>query len=66
MEEVFSSIDEWSKQLSHAIKDLDDIRAVMATLKDIRENEIRVDMALGPIEVSSHLLALFLTIPFLF
>lgn len=53
MEEVFSSIDEWSKQLSHTIKDLDDIRAVMATLKDIRENEIRVDMALGPIEVSS-------------
>ena len=62
MEEVFSSIDEWSKQLSHTIKDLDDIRAVMATLKDIRENEIRVDMALGPIEVYSLKLAPFLVL----
>ena len=51
MEEVFRSIDDWSKQLSHPLDDLDDIRSVMAALRDIRENEIRIDMALGPIEV---------------
>ena len=51
MEEVFCSIDNWSKQLSHPLDDLDDIRSVMAALRDIRENEIRIDMALGPIEV---------------
>lgn len=51
MEEVFGSIDDWSKRLSRPLKDLDDIRSVMATLKEIRENEIRIDMSLEPIEV---------------
>ena len=55
MEEVFTSIDDWTKQLSRPLKDLDDIRSVMATLKDIRENEIRVDMSLEPIEVHPNL-----------
>lgn len=40
------------KKLSRPIKDLDDIRFAMAALKDIRENEIRIDMSIGPIEVS--------------
>ena len=53
MEEVFRSIDDWSKQLSRPLNDLDDIRSIMAALRDIRENEIRIDMALGPIEASS-------------
>lgn len=52
MEDVFSSIDDWTKQLARPLNDLDDIRGVMATMKDIRENEIRVDMSLEPIEVS--------------
>lgn len=52
MEEVFTSIDNWSKQLARPLNDLDDIRSVMAAMKDIRENEIRVDMSLEPIEVS--------------
>ncbi len=51
MEEVFGSIDDWSKLLSRPLNDLDDIRSVMATLKEIRENEIRIDMSLEPIEV---------------
>ena len=54
MEDVFKSIDEWSRQLGRPLKDLDDIRFIMATLKDIRENEIRIDMALEPIEVSGR------------
>ena len=54
MEEVFKSIDDWTKRLSRPLKDLDDIRSIMAALKEIRENEIQVDMSLDPIEVSSH------------
>ena len=55
MEEVFKSIDDWSKRLSRPLNDLDDIRSVMAALKEIRENEIRIDMSLEPIEVSDKL-----------
>ena len=54
MKEVFKSIDDWSKQLSRPLNDLDDIRSVMATLKEIRENEIHIDMSLEPIEVSNQ------------
>lgn len=54
MDEVFKSIDDWSKRLSQPLNDLDDIRAIMFTLKEIRENEIRIDMSLGPIEVSQQ------------
>ena len=55
MERVCSTIEGWSKKLSHPVKDLDDIRSVMATLKDIRENEIEIDMSIDPIEVSTSL-----------
>ena len=51
MEDIFNFIDDTQKRLSRPIKDLDDIRHVMASLKDIRENEIRIDMNIGPIEV---------------
>lgn len=51
MENVFKSIDDWTKRLSRPLKDLDDIRSIMATLKEIREKEIEVDMSLDPIEV---------------
>ena len=51
LEKTFESIEEWDKSLSRSLEDLDDIRNVMATLKDVRENEISIDMSLGPIEV---------------
>jgi dynein heavy chain len=51
METVFKSIDEWTKMLSHPLSDLEDVRTVMNTLKEIREKEIQVDMTLDPIEV---------------
>lgn len=54
MEEVFKSIDDWTKRLSRPLNDLDDIRSIMATLKEIRENEIEIDMSLDPIEVSTN------------
>ncbi len=52
MEAIFEFIDDLSKRLSRPIKDLDDIRYAMAALKEIRENEIRIDMQIGPIEVN--------------
>ena len=51
MEETFSFIEDLTKRLNRPIKDLDDIRLSMAALKEIRENEIRIDMGIGPIEV---------------
>ena len=52
MDGILDQIDELSKQLSRPIKDLDDVRTAMHALKEIRDNEIRIDMALGPIEAS--------------
>ncbi len=51
MEEVSGCLEDWIKKLSRPLNDLDDIRGVMAALKEIRENEIRIDMSLEPIEV---------------
>ena len=51
MDEIFTFMEDIQKRLTRPIKDLDDIRFAMAALKDIRENEIRIDMAIGPIEV---------------
>ncbi len=51
MEEVSGCLEDWLKRLSRPLNDLDDIREVMAALKEIRENEIRIDMSLEPIEV---------------
>ncbi len=51
MEEIFTFIEDLAKRLGRPIKDLDDIRFAMAALKEIRENEIRIDMTIGPVEV---------------
>ena len=53
MEEILVQIEDISKRLSRPVKDLDDVRTAMAALKEIREEEIRIDMSLGPIEVST-------------
>lgn len=66
MEEIFKFLEDVTKRLSRPVKDLDDIRFAMASLKDIRENEIRIDMLIGPIEVSRQLnecLNLYLLLP---
>ena len=44
MNEVFKFIEDIEKRLSREIKDLEDIRLVMIAVKDLRENEIRIDM----------------------
>jgi len=51
MEETFNFIEELTKRLGRPVKDLDDIRFAMAGLKEIRENEIKIDMSITPIEV---------------
>ena len=52
MKESIEFIDDISKRLQRPIRDLDDIRYAIAALKTLREEEIRIDMALGPIEVN--------------
>ena len=49
--EILDQIDDIHNRLSRPIKDLDNVRTAMGALKEIRENEIRIDMLLGPVEV---------------
>ena len=49
--EILGQIDDIHNRLSRPIKDLDNVRTAMGALKEIRENEIRIDRLLGPVEV---------------
>lgn len=51
MEEIQTFIEEYEKRLSRPIKDLEDVREAMGALARIREDHIKIDMTLGPIEV---------------
>lgn len=51
MDKVMEQIEDLSKRLARPVKDLDDVRQAMATLKEIRENETYIDSTLGPVEV---------------
>ena len=53
MENIFTLVDEAAKKLNRPIKDLDDIRIAMASLKEIREQQISIDFQVGPIEVGN-------------
>ncbi|XP_028835842.1 dynein heavy chain 5, axonemal isoform X2 [Denticeps clupeoides] len=59
MEYIFTFIEEAGKKLNQQIKDLDDIRVVMASLKEIREKQIGIDFQVGPIEESYAMLSKF-------
>uniref|UniRef100_A0A8C7VIP0 Dynein, axonemal, heavy chain 5 n=1 Tax=Oncorhynchus mykiss TaxID=8022 RepID=A0A8C7VIP0_ONCMY len=50
MENIFTLVAEAAKKLNRPIKDLDDIRIAMASLKEIREQQISIDFHVGPIE----------------
>ena len=52
MDQILEQIDDINKRLCRPVKDLDDVRVAMAALKEIREQEIQMDMSIGPIEVS--------------
>ncbi|KAM3614047.1 uncharacterized protein V6R79_009044 [Siganus canaliculatus] len=56
MEQIFAFVDEAGKKLHRQIKDLDDIRIAMASLKEIREHQISIDFQVGPIEESYAML----------
>ena len=49
-------IDGVAKTLAREINDLDDIRLVMGAMRDLRQNEIRIEMSIGPIEDSYAML----------
>lgn len=53
MDKIMEMIEDFTKRLARPVKDLDDVRQAMATLKEIRENEIFIDSSLDPIEVDS-------------
>lgn len=53
---VLEFLEDIDKRLQRPIKDLDDIRIAMAALKEIRENEIKIDMTILPVEESYSML----------
>ncbi|CAF0723345.1 unnamed protein product [Didymodactylos carnosus] len=56
MNDVIQFIEDMEKRLQRPVKDLEDIRLIMLTVKELRENEIRIDMSVGPIEESYAML----------
>ncbi|KAK3576985.1 hypothetical protein CHS0354_005992 [Potamilus streckersoni] len=56
MDEILEFTENLMKRLSRPCKDLDDIRAHMSALGEIREAEIRIDMTITPIEESYAML----------
>ena len=52
MEKIFAQINDLGRKLNRPIKDLDDIRLSMAALKQVRDKEVDMDMAIDPIEVN--------------
>ncbi|XP_054476942.1 dynein axonemal heavy chain 5 isoform X4 [Anoplopoma fimbria] len=56
MEQIFAFVDEAGKKMNRQIKDLDDIRIAMASLKEIREHQISIDFQVGPVEESYAML----------
>ncbi|XP_039384951.1 dynein heavy chain 8, axonemal isoform X6 [Mauremys reevesii] len=59
MTDMISFITEYLKKLSRPIRDLDDVRFAMEALSSIRDNEIQMDMTLGPIEEAYSILNRF-------
>uniref|UniRef100_A0A8D1HDP7 AAA+ ATPase domain-containing protein n=1 Tax=Sus scrofa TaxID=9823 RepID=A0A8D1HDP7_PIG len=59
MSDMIAFINEYLKKLSRPIRDLDDVRFAMEALSCIRDNEIQMDMTLGPIEEAYAILNRF-------
>ncbi|KAF5397037.1 Dynein heavy chain region 2 [Paragonimus heterotremus] len=56
MYEIIDQIEKYEKLFNRPIKDLDDIRIAMKALKNFQDQEVNVDLQLGPIEESYALL----------
>ncbi|XP_072925763.1 dynein axonemal heavy chain 5-like [Hemitrygon akajei] len=50
LENILIFIEETSKKLNRPVNDLDDIRIIVSSLKEIREKQIEIDLQIGPIE----------------
>ena len=55
MDQIVEFEDEIMRKLSHQITDLEDVRLAMAALESVRQQQIGIDMSLGPIEVRAEL-----------
>lgn len=54
MDYVYAIMNDLERKLERPIRDLDDVRTVMETLKKIREQEVDMELKIDPVEVSTH------------
>lgn len=61
MDYVYAVMNEMERKLERPIRDLDDVRMIMETLKKIREQEVDMELKIDPIEVLilSHYFSIF-------
>lgn len=50
MEYVYAVMSEMDRKLERQIRDLDDVRIIMETLRKIREQEVDMELKIDPIE----------------
>lgn len=55
MDYVYAIMNDLERKLERPIRDLDDVRTVMETLKKIREQEVDMELKIDPVEVFAHL-----------
>lgn len=53
MDYVYAVVSEMERKLERPIRDLDDVRVVMDTLKKIRDQEVDMELRIDPIEVNN-------------
>ncbi|XP_057658943.1 dynein axonemal heavy chain 5 [Diorhabda carinulata] len=56
MDYVYAVISEMDRKLDRTIRDLDDVRLIMDTLKKIREQEVDMDLKIEPVEEAFNVL----------
>ncbi|CAG9857423.1 unnamed protein product [Phyllotreta striolata] len=59
MDYVYAVISEMDRKLERTIRDLDDVRLIMDTLKKIREQEVDMDLKIEPVEEAFNVLQRF-------
>ncbi|XP_015833540.2 dynein axonemal heavy chain 5 isoform X3 [Tribolium castaneum] len=59
MDYVYAVISEMERKLERTIRDLDDVRLIMDTLKKIREQEVDMELKIDPIEEAFNVLNRF-------
>nr|XP_018669928.1 dynein heavy chain 5, axonemal-like isoform X1 [Ciona intestinalis]XP_026692815.1 dynein heavy chain 5, axonemal-like isoform X1 [Ciona intestinalis] len=56
MEDIFTFVENVGKGFNRSLNDLDDVRTSMTCLEELRNNEIRLDGCIGPLEEAYALL----------